>query len=214
MNGFIYKITNDVNNKIYVGKTLTSIENRFKEHKSDYKKRKKEHRPLYSAMQKYGEEHFSIELLEEVPIDQLSEREIYWINTLDSYHNGYNATYGGDGKQLYDYEAIVKGFLSGKLIKELAEEFECCIDTISTALKLANINTNMNSIKKSKKTIAAKTMDDVLIKEFDSRKEAAKWLRDNNYTKSDNIDNITATIGRVANGKRKSAYGLKWVNLN
>jgi hypothetical protein len=33
MNGFIYKITNDINDKVYIGKTLSSIENRFKEHK-------------------------------------------------------------------------------------------------------------------------------------------------------------------------------------
>ena len=33
MNGFIYKITNDINDKVYIGKTLSSIESRFKEHK-------------------------------------------------------------------------------------------------------------------------------------------------------------------------------------
>ena len=106
-----------------------------------------EHRPLYSAMRKYGVNHFFIEKIEEVPIENLSEREIYWINTLNSYHNGYNATLGGDGKQLYDYDAIVKGFLSGKLIKDLAIEFECSEDTISAALKLANIDSTINGRK-------------------------------------------------------------------
>ena len=214
MNGFIYKITNDVNDKVYIGKTLSSIEQRFKKHKSDSEKRAAEHRPLYSAMRKYGVNHFFIEKIEEVPIENLSEREIYWINTLNSYHNGYNATLGGDGKQLYDYDAIVKGFLSGKLIKELAEEFECCEDTISSALKLANIDSTANGRKSCYKRLVAKSLTGEIIKDFSSRVEAVKWLQSEGFTKSTNIDNITATIGRAANGKRATAYGMKWENLD
>ena len=127
MNGIIYKITNNINNKVYIGKTLNSLEHRFNEHKRDSRKESCEKRPLYSAMKKYGVENFSISLIEEVPIDVLSEREFYWIEQYSSYRNGYNATKGGDGKQLYDYEAIVEGFLSGKLMNELAVEFECCV---------------------------------------------------------------------------------------
>ena len=54
-------------------------------------------------MRKHGTENFEIELIEEISIDKLSEREMYWIEKYNSYHNGYNATKGGDGKQLYDY---------------------------------------------------------------------------------------------------------------
>lgn len=39
---YIYKITNDINNKIYIGKTLYTIEHRFKEHCKDSKKRQNE----------------------------------------------------------------------------------------------------------------------------------------------------------------------------
>lgn len=76
--GFIYKITNDINSKIYVGKTLHStIEERFKEHQLDSLKRTYEQRPLYSAMRKYGIEHFQIELIGEYPDDLLNEMEVY-----------------------------------------------------------------------------------------------------------------------------------------
>lgn len=173
-----------------------------------------EHRPLYSAMRKYGTDHFFIEKIEEVPLEELSDREIYWINALDSYHNGYNATLGGDGQQLYDYDAIVKGFLSGKLIKELAEEFECCKDTISAALKLANIDSTINGRKICYKGLIAKTLTGDVIKTFSSRAEAVKWLQVEGFTKSTNNDNISAAIGRAANGKRATAYGMKWENLN
>ena len=105
MLGYIYKIKNDINNKVYIGKTTkATIKERFEEHLNDYKKRQEEHRPLYTAMKKYGTEHFYIEEIEKVDICKLEEREKYWINYYNSYKNGYNATLGGDGKILYDYE--------------------------------------------------------------------------------------------------------------
>lgn len=51
---YIYKITNKVNNKCYIGKTLKTIEERWIEHCRDYLRRDEEKRPLYSAMKKYG----------------------------------------------------------------------------------------------------------------------------------------------------------------
>lgn len=56
---FIYKITNDINQKIYIGMTERTIKERFKEHCQEYKRERAEKRPLYSAMKKYGIEHFS-----------------------------------------------------------------------------------------------------------------------------------------------------------
>lgn len=213
MNGYIYKIINDINDKIYVGKTLSPIEKRFEEHKKDSHRAQENIRPLYRAMNKYGCEKFHIELIEECPLEKLSEREIYWISFYDSYKSGYNATIGGDGKQLYNYNDIVKGFLSGKLISELTQEFECCSDTIRNVLNLAKVDTKINANNKNKKGLIVKTLDGIFIKEFKSRKEAVLWLQENNYTKSTNVDNIIATIGRAANGKRQSAYGLKWENI-
>ena len=40
--------------------------------------------------------------------ENLNEREKYWINYYNSYHNGYNATFGGEGSCIYDYNLIVK----------------------------------------------------------------------------------------------------------
>lgn len=74
---YIYKITNDINNKVYIGKTLLSIEKRFKEHCKDYKREGKEKRPLYRAMNKYGIEHFSIEEIEECNYNVINDREKY-----------------------------------------------------------------------------------------------------------------------------------------
>ena len=110
---FIYVITNDTNGKQYVGKTNNSIEERFREHVSDSKKRRCEKRPLYAAMNKYGVEHFSIEVLEECNAENSSEREMFWIQALNTYgHTGYNATLGGDSKHYYDYNELSQAYLN------------------------------------------------------------------------------------------------------
>lgn len=100
--GYIYKITNDINKKIYIGKTdLHNPIERWNEHLRDYKKKRNEKRPLYEAMNKYGEEYFHFEIIEET--NNTEEREQYWIDKFRTYIgfedcNGYNATLGGDGK--------------------------------------------------------------------------------------------------------------------
>lgn len=91
---FIYKIVNDINNKVYIGKTEESVEKRFKEHCQARCQSQVNSRPLYSAMNKYGVNHFRVEQIEET--DSPEEREQYWIKEYDSYgSSGYNATKGG-----------------------------------------------------------------------------------------------------------------------
>lgn len=97
--GYIYCITNKINGKKYVGKTESTIEKRFTEHCKDYKRKRCEKRPLYSAFKKYGIDNFEITELEKVfDSAELCNREIYWIKELNTYSNGYNATLGGDSK--------------------------------------------------------------------------------------------------------------------
>ena len=105
---FIYLITNKINNKKYVGKTTTTIEKRWLEHIADSKKEKCEIRPLYRALRKYGIDNFFIKEIEKCDIKNLSKREQYWIQYYNTYENGYNATLGGDGKILLDYNEIVR----------------------------------------------------------------------------------------------------------
>lgn len=93
--GYIYKITNDINNKIYIGQTSRDIDIRFNEHCAETRG----HSKLHNAIQKYGWTHFHIEEIEQVPLNELDKKEIYWINYFDSTNDkkGYNITLGGKG---------------------------------------------------------------------------------------------------------------------
>lgn len=89
---YIYKITNCINGRIYVGQTRRTIEQRFLQHsKSDT--------PLGNAMRDCGIENFTVEVIEtcETP-EQAREREIFWIRVLKSrLPGGYNQSDGGEG---------------------------------------------------------------------------------------------------------------------
>ena len=98
MNSGIYKITNCINQKVYIGKSI-NIKDRWTYHKSPshWKNSKKS---LYLAFQKYGLQNFTFEIIEEIRSDNkklMNERECFWIKYYDSYYNGYNQTKGGDG---------------------------------------------------------------------------------------------------------------------
>lgn len=84
----VYKISNDINAKIYIGQTTETLDKRFKRH-CGYQL--KDGTYLHNAMKKYGIEHFSIELVEIVQSQkQLDEKEYYWIQFYDSIKYGYN----------------------------------------------------------------------------------------------------------------------------
>lgn len=88
----VYKITNKINNKCYIGQTINSLNERFNRHKKDaISNRLDTH--LARAIRKYGEENFTAEIIEKVNNQELlTEREYYWINFYDSVNQGYNET--------------------------------------------------------------------------------------------------------------------------
>lgn len=91
----IYMITNDINDKIYVGQSVNTAE-RFSKHISDAINNR-DNMIIHKAIRKYGKEHFSYSILEH-QIENYDEREQYWINRLNTLQpNGYNINIGGKG---------------------------------------------------------------------------------------------------------------------
>ena len=94
----IYKITNKINGKSYVGQSV-NVHKRWTAEKNsafnpnatgyDY--------PLSLAFRKYGLDNFSFEVIEYCDKTLLDEREVFWIRQYDTFFHGYNQTMGGDG---------------------------------------------------------------------------------------------------------------------
>ena len=94
----IYKITNLINGKSYIGQSV-NIEKRFIQHKSvAYNPNDKNYNyPLYRAIRKYGVENFSFEVLEECNVGELNNKEIYYISKYNAHSKfGYNQDDGGN----------------------------------------------------------------------------------------------------------------------
>ena len=140
---YIYKISNDINDKLYIGKTLYTIERRWSQHKNNALSRKDlSHLPLYAAMNKHGIEHFFISEVERVDDDKLlSAREQYWIKYYNTYNYGYNASIGGDGLQLYDYDYIWELWEQGNTIKQISMLIPCNDYVVRTVLDIHNVST-------------------------------------------------------------------------
>ena len=92
----IYKITNKINGKCYIGQSI-NIGKRFAQHKSQSYRNIHVNKLLYKAIEKYGIENFSFDVIENCEINILDDREKYWIEYFDSYNKGYNSTKGGKG---------------------------------------------------------------------------------------------------------------------
>ena len=110
----IYKITNLLNGKIYIGQTKQKIEYRFLQHS-------KANSPLGQAMRECGLENFTVEIIEHCENQaELNEREKFWIKVLKSkIPYGYNQIDGGGG---FQKSSKRKNFIPSKSIENLSTE--------------------------------------------------------------------------------------------
>ena len=121
----IYKITNIINNKCYIGQSV-QIERRWQWHKNNYnnKNERTYDNHFYRSIRKYGIENFKFEIIEECQEDELDEREMHWIAHYDSFNNGYNSTIGGAGALHVNRDEFKEYFIQNNpSVKEIAEHF-------------------------------------------------------------------------------------------
>lgn len=170
----IYKITNNLNGKIYVGQTTLkggALE-RFRGHIATCK-RGVYNNHLYSAMRKDGFENFSLEVLEtNIPTkEMLNEREKFWISELNSNDPkvGYNLTIGGEGGNTYQF----------KTKEELDNISKKISESTSGSKNWRSVPVDMKDLKENK------------IKSFESAEKCADYIRGLGYSK--------ITTGKIRN---------------
>lgn len=136
--GYIYKITNKINGKCYIGQTSKFYKKRWNEHKNTaFNKSKISYNyPLYKAFRKYGVSNFEFKVIEKCEIQNLNKREMYWISYFDSYNKGYNQNLGGEGKRLLnlDVKQVIIDYEKLGNIKDVANKHDCSCSSIRDIL--------------------------------------------------------------------------------
>lgn len=123
----IYKITNLLNNKCYVGQSR-NIYRRWQSHRYA-----NDSYPLHAAMKKYGAENFSFEILEECDTDELNEKESYYIQ---KFQPEYNCDGGGNARRVPQkldskkVNQIIQAIKDGYSHRAIAKEFDISKDTV------------------------------------------------------------------------------------
>lgn len=127
----IYKATNQINNKIYIGKTTQDLKKRKYAHK--YNATRGEHcrgykSAFYNAIRKYGFDKFKWEVIDcAESIDELNRKEKFYIKSLNSIKKGYNISEGGSGGDNFtnhpDKENIRKKISESLKGRKMSPEF-------------------------------------------------------------------------------------------
>ena len=188
----IYIIINKINCKYYVGSSK-NIYKRWNSHISSLKRREHGNKHLQSAFNKYGEDSFSMFLIEKCELNSLLLKEEYWINKLQSHIYGYN---------------IQQNPLRPLLGKKLSEEtkHKLSISKIGNknpmyGRKVSQKQKEKMSLlgKQSKKKVYQYSEDGIFVKMWDSGVEASIAL---------NIG--TSGISQCCNNKIKTYKGFIW----
>ena len=215
--GTIYLIENTVNGHKYVGQTRVKLKYRLHLHYLESKKFTQ--RPLYRAINKYGIGKFKVSILEKCDIEELDDKERYWISELNTFKDSqhYNCTDGGEGGAISEdtKERISKG------MKDVPRDKEWCESMRESQKKKFNkgerwgfLNPNMNGDGKHARRRIKATPEsnpsgkqNVVINDdkaliFESMSEAAKY-----------VNGATSNIS-ISIKKNWVAYGYRWEILD
>ena len=215
---YIYCIRNTITNEKYIGVTRRQIEKRWKEHLREAKKDRAKNRPLYNAINTYGDSSFEMSIIEECDENKAFDREEYWIETLGTFIDGYNMTFGGAGKKYVDYDKIVIVYSQTNDVEETAKILGYCKDVVYDALKMNGIKpqTPQDAMKlKRGVPVVMYTETNEYVMRFNTLHEASLYLIANGNGRGKKIDStnyrsISMHIKSVCEGKRKKAYGYIW----
>lgn len=200
--GYIYKITNLINNECYIGQTVQNIEERFKEHKRNRKYPYFQHLKLYKAFNIYGLDNFIIQSLEEVDDLDLNKAEQKWISYYDSFKHGYNMTLGGTSRKQLNLceEDIINDYIKLKSARKVAIKYNVDHNTIDKILHKNNITRFSLGSQRSMRVVVEKEGKI----NFDCIKYTAEWFVNNKLCRAATVE--TARKGITAAIKNNNLY--------
>ena len=143
--GYIYKISNTITGKVYIGQTIQPPSRRWRQHElsAQNTNRNDSNLPLHLSMRKHGLAAFKYEVIEMCDDAIVNDREVYWISIYDSTNpnKGYNLSLGGGGTSYYRMDEILSLWNQGKGIKEISELMDIDRGFLALRLKEAGIST-------------------------------------------------------------------------
>ena len=197
--GLIYKITNLINHKMYIGKTTKSVECRWKQHLRDASNPNKD-TVLGRSINKHGKEAFTVEVIvDDLPEEFLDAAETYWIDHFNTFKGvGYNCTHGGDGTLgITPWNAGKVGVFSKETLEKMSKAKLGKIPTNLEQLRLLATTRTGGKHPNSKKADIYDYKTNELIA---SSVVISEWCRNNN----NNQGNLAAT----ARGVKPHAKGV------
>ena len=200
--GIIYKATFP-NNKIYVGQTIRTLEQRKKDHyrATKNKKNKNYNYPLYRAIRKYGWDNLKWEIIDYGENKkELEEKEIYWIEYYNSFKKGYNSTVGGDGAIKINYKQILDLWRQGLSLQQISDKEKIDRHTISNILKIYNISEKEIFRRGIGRAVIQYDLNGKFINKYNSIMDAANSLGKQNIS----------TIRNCCAKQIRSAYNFLW----
>ena len=204
----IYKITNTINNKCYIGQTIKTAEERWKEHKTHAfgSHPNDQNKTLYKAIRKYGIENFTFEVLQDniETFEQLDKAEIYWIDFYNSFVKGYNETFGGQQyHEILPNKEIIEDYYKTRSARKTALNFGIDHSIVDDIL-------NQNNIPRFSFRQAAgkriKISKDDFEKIFDSVKDCAEWFIKNNIPRTKSAESVRAGLKKARSEKGNGFY--------
>lgn len=182
MNNEIYKITNKINNKIYIGLTIQGVKVRFLHHL--YEARSGSPFPIHRAIRKYGEENFELEIVKSIESsEELKELEKFYIKEFKANNRqfGYNMTEGGDGTfgRLHSEETKEK-IRQKALGRKASEETKQRLKESANRIKEedwyhdAKVRAGKATAEKTRRRIEVYDLQDNYITTYNSRDDASE----------------------------------------
>ena len=114
----IYKVTNNINGKVYIGRTKNTVEHRWKQHCHNAKS-KHAHFKLQAAIREFGPENFSIVQIDcAATKEEADAKEVYWISHCNAVEEGYNISPGGrNGGHRKKVKAVEDGLVFDTIVE-------------------------------------------------------------------------------------------------